>query len=129
MLNAGTRDYSFKHLFHIGKGAFLFDILEDLLENFYDLFRRCFMNGFEIIGYMAGLFTAVCFMPQSIKTLRTRETKGISAVSYALFSLGLVCWIIYGVYLHSVQMILFNAISLFFSLSILVVTLRNLKIK
>ncbi|MCM1324512.1 MAG: SemiSWEET transporter [Acetobacter sp.] len=87
------------------------------------------MNGFEIIGYMAGLFTAVCFMPQSIKTLRTRETKGISAVSYALFSLGLICWIIYGVYLHSIQMILFNAISLVFSLSILVVTLCNLRVK
>lgn len=85
------------------------------------------MNGFEIVGYLAGLFTAVCFMPQSVKTLKTRETKGISAVSYLLFSLGLTCWIIYGVYLGSVQMIIFNALSLVFSLSILAVTLYNLK--
>lgn len=85
------------------------------------------MNGFEIIGYLAGILTAVCFMPQSIKTLRTRETEGLSAVSYVLYCLGLVCWIIYGWYLHSVQMILFNAVSLLFALSILAAILYNLR--
>ncbi len=87
------------------------------------------MSGFEIVGYLAGVLTAVCFLPQSIKTLKTRETEGISATSYVLYCLGLLCWIIYGGYLHSVQMVLFNIISLFFAVCILVVVLRNLKRK
>lgn len=87
------------------------------------------MNGFEIIGYLAGLLTAVCFMPQSIKTLKTRKTEGISAISYALYCLGLLCWIIYGAYLNSVQMVVFNVISLIFAVSILAMVVYNLRTK
>lgn len=84
------------------------------------------MNGFEVIGYLAGVFTAFCFLPQSIKTLKTRETKDISALSYMIYVLGIAGWVIYGAYLKSVQMVVFNAISLIFATAILSVTLINL---
>lgn len=87
------------------------------------------MNGFEIIGYLAGVFTAFCFLPQSIKTLKTRRTEDISALSYAVYTLGIAGWVIYGWYLHSVQMVVFNLISLVFAVSILAVTLYNLRKK
>lgn len=87
------------------------------------------MNGFEIIGYLAGVFTAFCFLPQSIKTLKTRRTEDISALSYSIYTLGIAGWVVYGAYLGSVQMVVFNLISLVFAGAILAVTLYNLKKK
>jgi MtN3 and saliva related transmembrane protein len=87
------------------------------------------MNAFEIIGYLAGICTAVCFLPQSIKTIKTRKTEDISALSYSVYTVGLIFWIIYGAYLNSVPMVVFNIISLLFSVAILSVTLYNLKKK
>lgn len=86
------------------------------------------MNIFEIIGYIAGFSVAVCFLPQSIKTIRTQKTDDISLLSYFIYNIGMICWIIYGWYLNSLQMMLFNAISLVSSVSIFVITLKN-KIK
>lgn len=86
------------------------------------------MNIFEIIGYIAGLSVAICFLPQSIKTIRTQKTDDISLLSYFIYNIGIICWIIYGWYLNSLQMMLFNAISLVSSVSIFVITLKN-KIK
>ena len=86
------------------------------------------MNIFEIIGYIAGLSVAVCFLPQSIKTIRTQKTDDISLLSYFIYNIGIICWIIYGWHLNSLQMMLFNAISLVSSVSIFIITLKN-KIK
>ncbi len=83
------------------------------------------MNIFEIIGYIAGFSVAICFLPQSIKTIRTQKTDDISLLSYSIYNIGIICWIIYGWYLNSTQMVLFNSISLIFSLSIFAVTLKN----
>jgi len=84
------------------------------------------MNGFEVIGYLAGVFTAFCFLPQSIKTLKTQRTEDISALSYFIYVLGIAGWVVYGWYKNSVQMVVFNSVSLLIALAILTVTLRNL---
>ena len=70
----------------------------------------------EFLGYLAGICTAIVFLPQSIQTIKTRDTTGLSKMTYIVYCVGMVSWILYGIYLHSIQMILFNAISLFFSL-------------
>ncbi|MDR1694856.1 MAG: SemiSWEET transporter [Lactobacillaceae bacterium] len=79
---------------------------------------------FEFIGYLAGICTAVCFMPQTIKTLRTRDVKSLSLTSYIIYNLGIFSWTLYGLHLKSVQMVLFNSISLIFSLSILYMIIK-----
>ena len=80
--------------------------------------------GLEIIGYLAGICTAFCFMPQTIKTLRTHDVRSLSLLSYAVYCLGILLWIIYGIYLSSVQMVVFNAISIVFAASVLVMILK-----
>ena len=35
-----------------------------------------------VFGYFAAFFTAVSFLPQAIKTVRTRETAGLSLLTY-----------------------------------------------
>lgn len=73
----------------------------------------------EFFGYLAGIATAICFLPQTIKTIKTKKVDDLSFWSYLIYSIGILSWILYGVYLHSVQMMLFNSISLIFALTIL----------
>ena len=73
----------------------------------------------EILGYLAGICTAIVFLPQTLQTIKSKDVTGLSLSTYIIYCVGMISWISYGVYLHSVQMILFNAISLFFALIIL----------
>ena len=79
----------------------------------------------ELLGYIAGICTAIVFLPQSIQTIKTKDVSGLSLGSYVIYCIGMVSWIAYGVYLHSVQMMLFNTISLFFAVIILYMILRQ----
>jgi MtN3 and saliva related transmembrane protein len=51
----------------------------------------------ELTGYLAAAVTTVSFVPQVLKTLRTRDTRAISLGMYALFSLGVALWLVYGI--------------------------------
>ena len=73
----------------------------------------------EILGYLGGLCIAFAFFPQTLHTIRNNDVKGLSLATYIIYCIGIVSWILYGVYLGSIQMILFNAISLFFAAIIL----------
>lgn len=77
----------------------------------------------ETIGYIGGLCTAFCFMPQTLKTIWSRNVQGLSLVSYILYCIGILSWVLYGIYVHSVQMVVFNSISLFFAGYILIMIL------
>ena len=79
---------------------------------------------FEAIGYIAGICTAICFIPQAWRTFRTKNVKGLSLPTYIIYNTGITCWIIYGAYLKSVQMIFFNVVSLCFALPILYLVIK-----
>lgn len=78
----------------------------------------------EIIGYVAGVCTATCFLPQTLQTLKSHKVSGLSLMSYIIYNIGVLSWIIYGVYLSSLQMIVFNLISLFFALAVLYMIIK-----
>ena len=82
------------------------------------------MSG-EWVGYAAATLTTVAFVPQAIKTLRTRDTRGISLVMYVVFTLGLCFWLAYGIVLGSWPMIFSNIITLVLALLILALKLRH----
>ncbi len=77
----------------------------------------------ETIGYIGGLCTAFCFMPQTLKTIRSKNVQGLSLISYVLYCIGILSWVLYGIYVHSIQMVVFNSISLFFAGYILIMIL------
>ena len=79
----------------------------------------------ELLGYLAGICTAIVFLPQSIQTIKTKNVSGLSPQTYIIYCIGMVSWILYGVYLHSVQMMLFNSISLIFAGIILYMIVRK----
>lgn len=80
---------------------------------------------FEGIGYLAGICMAIVFLPQSIQTIKDKNVKGLSLGTYVIYCIGMVSWIIYGCYLHSIQMMLFNAISLLFAGIVLYFIIKN----
>ena len=79
----------------------------------------------ETLGVLAGICTAVAFLPQALQTIKTRNTKGMSLSTYIIYCIGIFLWIVYGGYLKSLQMMFFNGISLLFALPILGIIIRN----
>jgi MtN3 and saliva related transmembrane protein len=81
------------------------------------------VNG-EWIGFVAATLTTLSFVPQAVRTIRTRDTRGISLWMYVMFTVGLACWLAYGIVLMSWPMILSNIVTLLLSLTILTMKLR-----
>jgi MtN3 and saliva related transmembrane protein len=75
-------------------------------------------------GYVAATLTTVAFVPQAVKTLRTRDTRSISLYMYLVFTVGIVFWLLYGIALHSWPMIVSNVVTLGLAGTILVMKLR-----
>jgi MtN3 and saliva related transmembrane protein len=72
-----------------------------------------------IIGLMAAFGTTVSFLPQAIKTIQTKDTSGISLSMYALFTIGTLLWLIYGLMSKSLPVTIANAITFVFASIIL----------
>ncbi|HFP3323038.1 TPA: SemiSWEET transporter, partial [Escherichia coli] len=65
------------------------------------------------------------FAPQSIKTIRTRNTEGISVVMYIMFLTGVISWIAYGIMRSDFAVLIANIVTLFLVAPVLVITLIN----
>jgi MtN3 and saliva related transmembrane protein len=78
----------------------------------------------DIIGTVAAVLTTVSFIPQAIKTFRTRDVSGISLRMYSAFTAGVALWLVYGILLTAWPIIIANLVTLSLALSILVMKLR-----
>lgn len=70
----------------------------------------------DFIGALAGTLTTVSFVPQVLKTWRSRSARDISFGMFSLFSLGVLLWLIYGISIQSLPIMLANGITLTLSL-------------
>ena len=77
------------------------------------------------MGYAAATCTTLSFIPQAVKTIRSRDTSGISLWMYVVFTFGIACWFGYGVFLQSWPMIVSNAITFLLSSTILGLKLKH----
>ena len=68
-----------------------------------------------IFGYFAAFFTAVSFLPQAIKTVKTRQTAGLSLLTYLFLFLGSLSWFIYGFYLTDYPLMITNSLTRIFT--------------
>jgi len=66
---------------------------------------------FVIIGYLAAFFTAVSFLPQAIKTIKTREVSGLSVITYLFLFFGSLSWLVYGYYLKDFPILTTNTLT------------------
>ncbi len=66
---------------------------------------------FVLFGYFAVFFTIVSFLPQAIKTLRTRNVEGLSLLTYLFLFLGSLSWFLYGNYLNDIPLMATNSMT------------------
>ncbi|MEN9372725.1 MAG: hypothetical protein RIR79_277 [Pseudomonadota bacterium] len=76
------------------------------------------------IGYCAATLTTVSFVPQAWHTFKTRDVRGISLGMYSAFTLGVMCWLIYGLLLNAWPIVIANVITTALAAAILVMKLR-----
>ncbi len=72
------------------------------------------------LGYIAGFFTTIAFLPQVLKVWRTKSTKDISIWMFLIFTTGVFLWLIYGLMIINYSLIIANTITLILSISILI---------
>lgn len=82
------------------------------------------MNSLDLIGMSAATLTTASFLPQVIRLWRTRDSEGISLITFSVFSAGVVLWLIYGILLHSLPIIIANTVTIVLSIAIVVLTIR-----
>ena len=80
------------------------------------------MNYFniEFFGYFAAILTTTVFLPQLIKTLKTKKAEDVSLITLVMFICGVGSWIIYGYKISSSPILIANIITLVLNLFILV---------
>ena len=82
------------------------------------------MTLIDIIGLLAAFSTTVSFLPQAVKTIRTKNTTGISMSMYAVFTAGTLLWLIYCIMLPSFPVALANGVTFILAAIILVYKLK-----
>jgi len=82
------------------------------------------MNWITIIGLTAGTCTTLSFLPQVIKSWRTRKTKDISFIMYSILGIGVILWLIYGLLIKDIPIIVANAVAVVLVSSVLFLKIR-----
>lgn len=82
------------------------------------------VEGVDWVGSAAATLTTVSFIPQAWKVWHTRHTADISLGMYALFTLGVALWLVYGILLTAWPIIIANAITLLLASAVLVMKLK-----
>ena len=78
----------------------------------------------EMIGYIAGIFTAIALLPQVIKAWKTKSVKDISLLWNSIYLIGLILWLVYGFGINSRPLIIFVVIELVLALSLIILKFK-----
>ena len=82
----------------------------------------------DIFGYLAALLTTAAFLPQLIKTIKTKKADDVSLTTLIMFIIVVLYWIIYGYKNSSTPILIANLITLILNLLILISKLYFSKI-
>ena len=83
------------------------------------------MSGLTVLGLLAAACTTLAFVPQVVKTWRTRSTEDISLHMYLVLVIGVALWLAYGLALGDLPLIAANGTTLVLASSILYFKLRG----
>ncbi len=78
----------------------------------------------ESLGLVAGALVTCSMIPQLMRVFKMKSAHEISILFTTLLLLGMLCWLVYGIYLELLPVILWNAIG-----AVLVTLLMYLKLK
>jgi MtN3 and saliva related transmembrane protein len=82
------------------------------------------MTLIDAIGTIGGALTTLCWLPQAIKAWSGRDTRAISLPMLAVLSVGVACWVAYGIGTGDIVVIGANAMSLVLIITVLAAKVR-----
>jgi len=77
------------------------------------------MTALDILGMTAGCISAITFLPQVIKTWKSKSAEDVSLLMFTFASISVILWLAYGILLKNIPIIFTNATVLVFSLIML----------
>lgn len=78
------------------------------------------MDGVTWIGFAGATLTTLAFVPQVVKTWRTRQTRDISLGMWLVLCTGIAFWLAYGLLRGDLPLIVANTITLVLAGTVLV---------
>jgi len=66
----------------------------------------------QLIGLIAATLTTAAFLPQAIKTWRTKSTGDLSPFMFLIMCTGVLLWLIYGLLIKNTPIILANSVTI-----------------
>ncbi len=78
-----------------------------------------------VLGLLAGSLTTIAFLPQVIRTWRTRSTADISLVMFLILCTGIALWLVYGLIRGDWPVIIANGFTLVLASTILIFKIRH----
>ena len=82
------------------------------------------MEPVTVIGLIAAAFTTFAYVPQAVKTIKTKNTKSLSLIMYVIMTVGIVLWLFYGILKNDLPIIIANTITLLFAGIILILKIK-----
>jgi MtN3 and saliva related transmembrane protein len=82
------------------------------------------MNTVSLLGLIAGSFTTIAFLPQVIKTWKSKSAKDLSLGMFSIFTLGVAMWLAYGILINDLPVIMANVVTLVLASTLLFFKLR-----
>ena len=74
----------------------------------------------DVFGYFAAILTTAAFLPQLIKTLKTKKADDVSLTTLIMFIIGVLSWIIYGYKISSKPILIANLVTIILNILILI---------
>ena len=78
----------------------------------------------EYIGFLAAILTTVAYLPQVIKTWKTKSAGDLSLGLFLILTSGVFCWLVYGILIQNWPILIANLITFLLTGSMLWFKLR-----
>ncbi|MBP5975199.1 SemiSWEET transporter [Brasilonema sp. CT11] len=81
-------------------------------------------NFITVLGLTAGVLTTIAYLPQLIKTWKSKSAHDLSWSMLIVLCTGIILWLVYGAYIHDIPIIAANIVTFLFAGMILVLKIK-----
>jgi|WetSurMetagenome_2_1015567.scaffolds.fasta_scaffold226834_2 MtN3 and saliva related transmembrane protein len=82
------------------------------------------MNPFSVLGFTAAVLTTLAFLPQVLKSHKSKETKSVSLSMALLQSSGNFLWLLYAILIKDLALGVANLITFVLAFSLVMLKLK-----
>jgi MtN3 and saliva related transmembrane protein len=86
---------------------------------------RYYMNIVTFIGLTAAVCTTIAYLPQVIRSWKTKKTDDLSLPMYSVLTAGIFFWLVYGYFLNDAPLMLANGVTFIFAAIILFLKIKH----